>query len=74
MQLSQNLLHESMYQNSEAPYFDCYKFKSMVQGKKNRMSFFEKLNAWCDDFTFDTKRGIFQELESLKNNGSLTEK
>ena len=71
MQVTDNLLHESMYQNSEAPFFDCVKFKLIVDGKKNSPSFITKLNAWCDDFTFATKRGIFQELESLKNNGSL---
>jgi hypothetical protein len=61
-----------MYQNSEAPFFDCSRFKSMVQGKKSRLSFIERLNAWCDNFTFSKKREIFQELESLKHNGSIT--
>ena len=66
MQVSQNLLHEAMYQNSEAPFFDCYKFKLIVQEPKQRKSLLERLNAWCDKFTGSKKREIYQELESLK--------
>jgi hypothetical protein len=66
MQLSQNLLHEAIHQNSEAPFFDCYKFKLIVQQQKQNSNLLERLNAWCDKFTGSKKREIYQELESLK--------
>ena len=66
MQVSQNLLHEAMYQNSEAPFFDCYKFKLIVHQPKQRKSLLERLNTWCDKFTGNKKREIYQELETLK--------
>ncbi len=66
MPVSQNLLHEAMYQNSEAPFFDCYKFKQIVHQPKASRGLLERLNAWCDKFTGNKKREIYQELETLK--------
>lgn len=66
MQLSQNVLHEAMYQNSEAPFFDCYKFKMIVHQSRQKKSLLQRLNAWCDKFTGSKKREIYLELESLK--------
>ncbi len=66
MQVSQNLLHEAMYQNSEAPFFDCYKFKQIVHRQKQYKNLLDRLNAWCNRFTASTKREIYQELEILK--------
>jgi hypothetical protein len=66
MQVSQNLLHEAIQQNSEAPFFDCYKFKLIVHQQKQSRNLLDRLNAWCDKFTGSKKREIYQELEHLK--------
>jgi hypothetical protein len=71
MNITEKMLRESMYLNSEAPFFDCSKFKSIVNGGKNRQGFFERINTWCDVFTASRKKEIYTELQMLrKQNGN----
>ena len=66
MPVSENMLFESMYLNSEAPFFDCSKFKTLIQGRKQKTGIIQRLNAWCNEFTASKKKEIYLELESIK--------
>lgn len=70
MSATDKTVYDHMIFNSEAPFFDCARFKSLLEKGKTKPGLLERLNSWCNHFTLSTKRDIFLELENFKRNAA----